>query len=833
MVKNNAFLLNDSVLKLKPIALLLFLLHGGAAWADFCQLNSGDGDNTNNIYWPENSVYNVICGQKNIISDGVYNYGIYNSVFGQYNVARGADNAVLGAVNFIGGSEDSLALGSKNIVLGSHSLAIGGHYWGFLGDVDIKYDENGKINKLKGIDVVTTAEKQEQLSADTLLSVAGIDNLTVSEKEVFLAAVKVDANTVIGSNSNAVGSSNIVVGRNSSAFGNNNQIIVPEHGQAFGSGNTVKGYYATAMGQSNSALESHSVAVGNYNSAQSVYSNAIGTLNSATAYAANAMGAGYSHYVEAKSYSQIDVYNDSPIRSIQLITPMTEKEVEDMFNKDILPIDKLKPDNILSIDSGDVTLTQNEKLLYIDLIRGNGGAGRHAGLNIASGVASNVYGVANQASGVASNAIGTLNIASADFSNAFGYSSVATAEKATAIGYNSLADEANTVSIGRVSAEKRLTNLANASKSTDAVNLSQLYPLATALGGGASFMNGLFTAPTYTIQGSNYNNVGGTFAAVDSKLTNLQTQINNWPSSGGMDGKSAYEIAVEMGFTGTQSDWINSLGGDSPYFQIQSNSPSTESSAQAIGEDAIAIGSGAVAQGKQTIAIGVGNKVTGHNSGAIGDPNTVTGNNSYAVGNNNTVSGDNTFVVGSNVNTSAKNAVVLGNDSASNRDNTLSVGASGKERQVVHVAAGTDNTDAVNVKQMQEADATTLQQSRGYADEQSKKTVTTAKTYTDTKFAAIDQSINNYQQRVERLLNDQNKRIDRTGAMGAAMLNMATSTAGLKTRNRIGFGAGIQGSENAVSIGYQLAIDVNATVTIGGAFSGEESSGGFGFGLGW
>ena len=45
---------------------------------------------------------------------------------------------------------------------------------------------------------------------------------------------------------------------------------------------------------------------------------------------------------------------------------------------------------------------------------------------------------------------------------------------------------------------------------------------------------------------------------------------------------------------------------------------------------------------------------------------------------------------------------MLGNDSASDRDNTVSVGASGKERQVIHVAAGVQDTDAVNVKQMKD-----------------------------------------------------------------------------------------------------------------------------------
>ena len=46
-------------------------------------------------------------------------------------------------------------------------------------------------------------------------------------------------------------------------------------------------------------------------------------------------------------------------------------------------------------------------------------------------------------------------------------------------------------------------------------------------------------------------------------------------------------------------------------------------------------------------------------------------------------------------------------------------------------------------------------------------------------------------------------------------------------------GAGFQGQEQAVSIGYQRIINDNTSLTIGGAFTKEESSGGVGVGFGW
>jgi len=143
------------------------------------------------------------------------------------------------------------------------------------------------------------------------------------------------------------------------------------------------------------------------------------------------------------------------------------------------------------------------------------------------------------------------------------------------------------------------------------------------------------------------------------------------------------------------------------------------------------IGAGASAKGEANTVIGKGNKVEGNRSGAFGDPNVVQADGSYAIGNDNTITGDNSFVVGNNVNTSAKNAVVLGNDSVSSRDNTVSVGAATKERQIIHVAAGTEDTDAVNLKQMKEADVKTLAEAKAHADAGDKATLNSAKSYTD------------------------------------------------------------------------------------------------------
>src|SRR3546814_10624570 len=52
------------------------------------------------------------------------------------------------------------------------------------------------------------------------------------------------------------------------------------------------------------------------------------------------------------------------------------------------------------------------------------------------------------------------------------------------------------------------------------------------------------------------------------------------------------------------------------------------------------------------------------------------------------------------------NSVALGAGSIADRDNSVSVGSAGNERQITNVAAGTEDTDAVNKAQLDEVGKT-------------------------------------------------------------------------------------------------------------------------------
>src|SRR3546814_1006573 len=64
--------------------------------------------------------------------------------------------------------------------------------------------------------------------------------------------------------------------------------------------------------------------------------------------------------------------------------------------------------------------------------------------------------------------------------------------------------------------------------------------------------------------------------------------------------------------------------------------------------------------------------------------------------------GDDSVALGANSIADADNSVALGANSYADRANTVSVGSAGNERQITNVAAGTEDTDAVNLAQLQE-----------------------------------------------------------------------------------------------------------------------------------
>jgi autotransporter adhesin len=123
--------------------------------------------------------------------------------------------------------------------------------------------------------------------------------------------------------------------------------------------------------------------------------------------------------------------------------------------------------------------------------------------------------------------------------------------------------------------------------------------------------------------------------------------------------------------------------------------------ATAAGPNAVALGNGANAANSAATAIGAGSLAGAPNATAVGQGATAL-SGSVALGQGSQAYGTNSMALGSNTVTmpTISNSVALGANSVANRANTVSVGSTGSERQITNVAAGTEDTDAVNVGQL-------------------------------------------------------------------------------------------------------------------------------------
>ena len=206
--------------------------------------------------------------------------------------------------------------------------------------------------------------------------------------------------------------------------------------------------------------------------------------------------------------------------------------------------------------------------------------------------------------------------------------------------------------------------------STDAVNGSQVFATgsstATNLGGGSTFdpSTGTVTAPTYTVQGATYDNVGSALGATDGAITATNTTVNNI-----VTGKAGSFV----------SD--NSVTAVQPV---------------ASGANASAGGFGASATGAASTVVGNGatdNGVAG--STVFGQGASVTAG----------LAGSNVALgQGSVVTTGAQTGYTASNLAAPQTSvGDVSVATATGSRQISGVAAGSAQTDAVNVAQLTSA----------------------------------------------------------------------------------------------------------------------------------
>ena len=110
-----------------------------------------------------------------------------------------------------------------------------------------------------------------------------------------------------------------------------------------------------------------------------------------------------------------------------------------------------------------------------------------------------------------------------------------------------------------------------------------------------------------------------------------------------------------------------------------------------------------VSNASDVTVIGIKNAVTADGNKVIGDNHNVSGKDNVIFGSADQLTEttvNNAVVLGHNAKVTGEGGVALGAGSVADRANAVSVGSKGAERQIINVAAGTADTDAVNVSQL-------------------------------------------------------------------------------------------------------------------------------------
>ncbi|WP_184064965.1 YadA-like family protein, partial [Paraburkholderia sp. CI2] len=401
--------------------------------------------------------------------------------------------------------------------------------------------------------------------------------------------------------------------------------------------------------------------------------------------------------------------------------------------------------------------------------------------------------------------------------------------------------DGTTVDFGGTDGARTLSGVADgaiAAGSKEAVNGSQLYAnsasVAAGLGGGSTVnADGTISAPSYSVGGTTVHSVGDAVTNLDDRvtqnttdITKLQTQVGdvgtqlsgavqydrnvdgsvNFGSvtlGGGQsagpviltnvaNGTSQYD-AVNYGQLSALQDQVTDLNGQvmdlgSQVSNIQPVTPDVSSSDR---------NSEAVANAAMP-GTGAGSTVVGANASAAAE-------NAVAVGTNAAATGVNSTAIGTGSQAGNANSVALGQGSVTDRDNSVSVGSAGHERQITNVAAGTADTDAVNVGQMNSSVAQGVQQ---------------ANNYTDQRINATNQAVNN---------------LARNAYSGIAAATALTMIPEVDQGKKLSFGiaAATYNGYQAIALGGTARIKDNIKVKAGVGMSAGGTTAGIGASYQW
>ena len=606
----------------------------------------------------------------NIAPNGTYNGS--NSV--------GVNSVVVGYQNSTDNNDGTLAYGANNHVKGNSAFAIGnnnkaeggnaysmGNTSEAKGTATLAFGNQAKALADYGVAIGSGA----QATANNAVAVGRVNKAT--NTSAVALGVNNQAN---GQDSTAVGSTNVVSGDQSSAFGRENKINAGAGQVAVGYKNTTTGDRAIAIGEGNNSQKEDTITMGKANTASVGGAVAIGMDNVADSTANGGRGDGNSMIAIGKANKATQ--------------------------EDTVAIGRA------NTASGSVSVAIGSRSEATGAgsiaLAGNGDGYK----TTSTGLGSIAIGMQSNSTGTASTAVGGVAQATSKGASALGYKANATAESATALGQESVASVKDGVALGSQSkatvdkgvkgfnpaenrdnkyaglagtaqtstlaavsvgdgptATRQITGLAAGTNDTDAVNVAQLRSVNLKYAGDTGKGDVLLDDGTLTVKGEGLLSTEADASGIKLKLKEGDTITDN-------NGK-----VVPPTTNGVAT---------------------TDNVAQAINRS-----------GWKVTSVNNGGTTNGSSSEKVSPGDTVT----FSAGKNIVLDQANkqfTYSLNKDVDLTKDGSLTIGDTVINNAGMTITGGPSvtktginAGNKKITNVAPGTDDTDAVNVKQLKAA----------------------------------------------------------------------------------------------------------------------------------
>ena len=613
---------------------------------------------------------NVDLGNSavNISPNGTYNGS--NSV--------GVNSVVVGYQNTTDNNDGTLAYGANNHVKGNSAFAIGnnnkadggnaysmGNTSEAKGTATLAFGNQAKALADYGVAIGSGA----QATANNAVAVGRVNKATNA------SAVALGVNNqAAGQDSTAVGSTNTVTGDQSSAFGRENVI----------QGASVAG--ATAVGYKNKASGDRAIAIGEGNDSQVEDTITMGTKNTASVGGGIAIG-------------QNNVANSGGNAGNTMIAIGRENEATAL---DTVAIGrKTKATANTSVALG----ARSEATGAGSVAIGGNGDGYKTTSN---GLGATALGMQAKADGTAATAVGGVSEATANGAAAFGQGAKATAVQATALGYKSEASVKDGVALGSTSkatvdkgvkgfnpaedrdnkygglagtaqtstlaavsvgdgatATRQITGLAAGKEDTDAVNVAQLRSVNLKYAGDTGKGDVLLDNGTLTVKGEGLLSTEADATGIKLKLKEGATITDN-------NGKVVPPTPNGVATTDNVAQAINRSGWNVTSANNGGTTNGTTSKKVSPGDTVT------FSAGKNIVLDQAGKQFT------------------YSLNKDVDLTKDGSLTIGDTV-------INNGGMTITGGPSVTKTGINAGNKKITNVAPGTDDTDAVNVKQLKSA----------------------------------------------------------------------------------------------------------------------------------